>query len=82
MAKTRTSKELSFEQAFRELEAVVQKLESGDLALEQSLELFERGQELAAHCGELLEKADLKLKKLAGDEAQGFLERPLDLEEE
>jgi exodeoxyribonuclease VII small subunit len=82
MAKTRVTKDLTFEQAFRDLEGVVQKLEAGDLSLEQSLELFERGQSLAAHCAGLLEKAELKLKKLVGDEAHGFVEQPMDLEEE
>ncbi len=82
MPKAKSTKELTFEQAFRELEGVVQKLESGELPLEQSLELFERGQALAARCTELLEQAELKLKVLAGDDRHGYTERDLDLEDE
>ena len=65
-SKTKTSAvdELSFEQAFEELEQIVRRLEEGQLALDDSLALFERGQLLAARCGVLLETAELKIKKL------------------
>ena len=56
--------ELSFEQAFAELEQIVRRLEEGQLSLDDSLALFERGQSLAARCGALLESAELKIKKL------------------
>ena len=56
---------LSFEQAFGELENTVQKLETGGLTLEQSLILFERGQALAAHCNTLLDSAELKVRQLS-----------------
>ncbi len=56
--------ELTFEQAFKELEATVAKLEDGDLSLEESLALFERGQRLSAHCSRLLEQAELKVTEL------------------
>ena len=58
---------LTFEQAFHELESVVERLESGELQLEQSLVLFERGQALAARCTALLEKAELRLRQLVGE---------------
>ena len=60
---------LTFEQAFAELEETVRKLEAGGLALEESLALFERGQALAARCGAQLDEAELKIKQLtpAGD---------------
>jgi exodeoxyribonuclease VII small subunit len=57
-------KDLTFEQAFTELEETVGKLESGGLALEESLALFERGQALAARCGKQLDEAELKIKQL------------------
>ena len=61
--------ELTFEQAFKELEETVAKLEDGDLPLEASLALYERGQQLSAHCSKLLEQAELKVTQLtAGDE--------------
>ena len=56
--------ELTFEQAFAELEETVRKLEEGGLALEESLALFERGQALAAHCSAQLDQAELKLRQL------------------
>jgi exodeoxyribonuclease VII small subunit len=57
-------KDLTFEQAFAELEETVGKLESGGLALEESLALFERGQALAARCSKQLDEAELKIKQL------------------
>ena len=53
---------LSYEAAFQELEALVARMESGDLPLEESVKLYERGQQLAAHCQALLEDAELKIK--------------------
>ncbi len=65
--------EMSFEEAFAELEAVVARLEGGDLSLDESLALFERGQALAAHCGQRLDAAELKVRQLAssGETGQG-----------
>ena len=61
--------DLTFEQAFSELEETVAKLEDGDLPLEAALALFGRGQQLSAHCSKLLEQAELKVTQLtAGDE--------------
>jgi exodeoxyribonuclease VII small subunit len=56
--------DLSFEAAFKELEKIVARLEDGQLSLDESLALFERGQALAARCGELLGAAELKIRKL------------------
>ncbi|MEA3339593.1 MAG: exodeoxyribonuclease VII small subunit [Chloroflexota bacterium] len=56
---------LTFEQAFAELEETVRKLEVGGLALEESLTLFERGQALAARCNAQLDQAELKVQKLS-----------------
>jgi len=55
---------LTFEQAFNELEETVGKLEAGGLTLEESLALFERGQALAAHCNTRLDQAELKVRQL------------------
>jgi exodeoxyribonuclease VII small subunit len=63
---------LSFEQAFGELENTVQKLETGGLTLEQSLILFERGQALAAHCNTLLDSAELKVRQLSPEDTALF----------
>ena len=53
---------LSYEEAYEELEALVARMESGELPLEKSVALYERGQRLAAHCQALLEEAELKIK--------------------
>ncbi len=69
MAKAKSPDEMSFEEAFEELSTLVGKLESGDLELEESLGLFERGQALADRCSQLLEEAELSLRQLeAGQE--------------
>ncbi len=53
-----------FEEAMAELEEVVARLEEGDLTLEETLALYERGQELAALCARLLDEAELRLEQL------------------
>lgn len=58
---------LTFEDGLRELEATVAQLESGDLSLEQSLQLYERGQKLAVYCTQQLEKANLRVEMLSAD---------------
>ncbi|MGB3716337.1 MAG: exodeoxyribonuclease VII small subunit [Candidatus Promineifilaceae bacterium] len=60
-------KELKFEAALQELEETVTMLEGGDLALEEALELFERGQILATHCSVQLESAAMRVETLTGD---------------
>ena len=52
---------LSYEEAYDALEALVARMESGELPLEQSVALYERGQKLSAHCQALLERARLKI---------------------
>ena len=60
-----TIENLTFEKAFTELEETVHKLEAGELTLEESLALYERGQALAAHCSAQLDQAELKVQKLS-----------------
>jgi len=50
--------QLTYEQAFSELEAIVTALESDQRSLEEALALFERGQALASYCAGLLDQAD------------------------
>ncbi len=57
--------EMTFEQAFGQLEEVVQQLESGELSLEQSLALFEQGMRLAKLCEGKLDAAEQKVSQLA-----------------
>ena len=70
MAKTKPPDEMSFEEAFEELSTLVGKLESGDLELEESLGLFERGQALADRCSQLLEEAELSLRQLEASQEE------------
>jgi len=62
--KTQPIADLTFEQAFAELEESVRTLERGDLPLEESLALYERGQELSAYCAKLLDEAELKVQQV------------------
>ncbi len=55
----------SFEKFFSELEETVAKLEGGDLSLDESLALFQRGTELAKKCAAMLDQAELRVKELA-----------------
>jgi exodeoxyribonuclease VII small subunit len=81
-AKAKLPEEMTFEQAFEELQEVVAGLESGELSLEDSLRLFERGQALADRCSQLLEQAELRLRQLVPDERGGYREEDLELADE
>lgn len=59
--------EMSFERALKELEAIVGRLERGDVELEESIAIYERGEALKAHCDRLLKNAEAKVEKLAFD---------------
>jgi exodeoxyribonuclease VII small subunit len=62
---------LSFEQAAAELERIVQQLESGEVELERSIEIYERGAALRAHCEAKLKTAELKVEKIVkGEDGQ------------
>jgi exodeoxyribonuclease VII small subunit len=80
MAKTPAKKieknieELSYEEALSELEGIVSALEDEQNPLEESMKLFERGQALVTHCSALLESAQLKVQKLAGESLTAFEE--------
>lgn len=55
---------LSFEDALKELEALKIKMESGNIALDNALTLFERGNALKAHCEGILANAKMKVEKI------------------
>jgi exodeoxyribonuclease VII small subunit len=56
--------ELSFEGALKELEAIVSRLEQGEVDLEDSIALYERGQALKYHCEKKLKSAEGRLEKI------------------
>lgn len=70
---------LSFEAALRELESIVGRLEQGEVDLEDSIALYERGTALKAHCEKKLKSAEARLEKivLGPDGAKGT--EPVDL---
>ena len=57
--------EPTFEEAQRELESIVQRLESGDASLDEAITLWERGEELYRFCAAQLEAAEGKIEELA-----------------
>ena len=59
--------DLTFEDAYRELESIIVRLEAGNLSLDESLELFERGQRLSNWCESQLDAADLRVTRLSAD---------------
>ncbi len=61
------NQELTFESGLKELEELVTKLETGDLTLEESMAIFERGQQLADYCNSQLELASLRVEQLTED---------------
>jgi exodeoxyribonuclease VII small subunit len=56
--------EMSFETALKELESIVSRLEQGEVDLEDSIVLYERGQALKAHCDKKLKAAEGRLEKI------------------
>lgn len=85
MAVKKIPKNIKFEDALSELETQVRLLESGELALEESLEVFKYGVELSKICSSKLEKVKQEVEKIIrDDEAEdGYrLEKFRDLEEE
>lgn len=69
---------LSFEAAMAELEEVVRKLESGQVALEESIQLYERGAALKAHCDAKLRAAEEKVELIRARDAQAVGTTPVE----
>jgi exodeoxyribonuclease VII small subunit len=62
---TQDEEKLSFEETYSELEATVQRLEQGDLTLEEAITLYEQGMRLAQHCSDALDAAELQVQQLS-----------------
>jgi exodeoxyribonuclease VII small subunit len=58
---------LPFEKALAELESIVQRLEKGDVALEESIRIYERGEALKGRCEALLREAEARVEKITRD---------------
>ena len=70
---------LPFEAALAELETIVEKLEKGAVALEESIKIYERGEALKAHCDKLLKNAEMRIEKITlGADGKPTGTEPLD----
>ena len=69
MAEYSDVKKLTFERAIEELESIVKRLEGGQVPLEESVAIYERGQALKNHCEELLKQAEARVEKITLDSA-------------
>lgn len=61
--------QLSFEQALGALEEIVQRLESGEVPLDKSIELYEQGEALRKHCQARLDSAQQRIEKIVTDQS-------------
>lgn len=63
-AKAKPVDKMSFEEALAELEGIVRQLEAGEVELEKSIAIYERGAALKAHCDARLKSAELKVEQI------------------
>ena len=71
--------DLSFETALKELEGIVKRLEDGEVDLEDSITLYERGQALKNHCEKKLKSAESRLEKIVHGTNGAIGTEPADL---
>lgn len=67
---------LSFEDALKQLEAIIAKLESGDVALDESISLYERGAALKSHCEAMLGAARERIEKIVESKSGNIAAEP------
>jgi exodeoxyribonuclease VII small subunit len=70
-----SAEQMSYEQAFAELENIIQRLENEQPSLEEALQLYERGQALVQRCAALLDQAELRVKQVAAGDLNGLEEQ-------
>jgi exodeoxyribonuclease VII small subunit len=76
------AKSSEFEKAFQELEAIVQRLESEELPLDEALQLFEKGIRLSRFCNQKLEEIEKKIELILADSKGQPVTEPFEPEEE
>ena len=70
--------DMSFEDALAALEEVVRDLEGGQVPLEKSIDLYERGEALRKHCEERLKAAELRVEKIVGSDGEATGTEPFE----
>ncbi|UCG57745.1 MAG: exodeoxyribonuclease VII small subunit [Phycisphaerales bacterium] len=73
MAERRRTSDISklgFEDAIKQLKGIVDKIEQGEIPLQDSLEQYERGMALIKHCREILQKAEKRIEKISQTEQE------------
>ena len=75
-----SKKVMSFEENMQRLEEIVRAMERGDVALEESLQLFQEGTQLVEACTKLLDNAELEIKKIVTDSNGTPTEVPFDVD--
>ena len=61
---------LSFEEAIKELTNIVSKIEQGEIALQDSLQQYEKGMALIKHCRTILQKAEKRIEKISSEQTK------------
>ncbi len=77
MARKSITKHINLEKSLKQLEALVNKLEKGDLSLEESLKQFEQGIKLTKECRQALQTAEQKISMLSNEDEK-WIEKDLD----
>jgi exodeoxyribonuclease VII small subunit len=71
---------LTFEQAIQQLKGIVDKIEQGEIPLQDSLEQYEKGMALIKHCRDILQKAEKRIEKISKEEPPEPPQEPEDPE--
>lgn len=70
MESSKPVEDLTYEEALQELEQIVSVLEVEEQTLDGAIAMYERGQQLAEHCAQLLEQAELRVRTLGADDQE------------
>ncbi len=77
---TQTAPDLPFEKALEQLEEIVRRLERGDVPLDESVAIYERGEMLKRHCEHLLKRAEARIQRITlGPDGRAEGTAPLDV---
>jgi exodeoxyribonuclease VII small subunit len=71
---------LTFEQAIQQLKGIVDRIEQGEIPLQDSLEQYEKGMALIKHCRDILQKAEKRIEKISKEEPSEPEKEPKDAE--